>query len=107
MRSIRARASASRGNRPTDGASRPSKPRWGQKLPRPARETMDLIIAPKAHGDIEGILTWTAEKFGPRTLRSYATLLSTALGEVAAHPELAGSCQRPDLADHCRTYHLF
>jgi toxin ParE1/3/4 len=33
--------------------------------------------------------------------------LATALEEVAANPELAGSRQRPEIAEHCRTYHLF
>ncbi|MCI0741803.1 MAG: type II toxin-antitoxin system RelE/ParE family toxin [Gemmataceae bacterium] len=68
---------------------------------------MDVIIAPKARADIDDILTWTQENLGPLTLRRYAKLLATAIEEVAANPELAGSCQRPEIADHCRTYHLF
>ncbi|MCI0356929.1 MAG: type II toxin-antitoxin system RelE/ParE family toxin [Planctomycetaceae bacterium] len=68
---------------------------------------MDVIIAPKARADIDDILTWTQDSFGPQTLRRYAKLLATAIEEVAANPDLAGSCQRPEIADHCRTYHLF
>ena len=68
---------------------------------------MDVIIAPRAREDIDGILTWTEENFGPQILRRYAKLVATAIEEVAANPELAGSCQRPEIADHCRTYHLF
>lgn len=68
---------------------------------------MELIIAPKARGDIENILIWTEENFGPQTLRRYAKLIATAIEQVAANPELSGSCQRPEIADRCRTYHLW
>ena len=61
---------------------------------------MDLIIAPKARGDIAGILTWTAENFGPQTLRRYAKLLATALGEVAASP----TSKFCSLRTGCRTW---
>jgi toxin ParE1/3/4 len=68
---------------------------------------MEVIIAPKARGDIASILAWTEENFGPQTLRRYGKLMATAIQPVAANPELAGSCARPEIADHCRTYHLF
>src|SRR5690349_6158173 len=67
---------------------------------------MDVVIAPKARSDIAGILTWTKENFGLRTLKPYAKLIETAIEEVAADPQLAGSVGRPEIADHCRTYHL-
>jgi plasmid stabilization system protein ParE len=34
---------------------------------------MDVLIAPKARSDIAGILAWTEENFGLRTLKRYAT----------------------------------
>ena len=68
---------------------------------------MDVIIAPKARADIDGILTWTQENFGAPTLRRYAKLLAAAIEDVAANPEVAGSNPRPEIADRCRTYHLF
>ena len=68
---------------------------------------MEVIIAPKARGDIASILAWTEENFGPQTLRRYAKLIATAIEQVAENPERAGSCARPEIADHCRTYHLF
>jgi toxin ParE1/3/4 len=68
---------------------------------------MDVIVAPKARSDIAGILAWTEENFGARTLKRYAKLIQTAIEEVAADPQLAGSVQRPEIADHCRTYHLY
>jgi toxin ParE1/3/4 len=68
---------------------------------------MDVIIAPKARSDIASILAWTNENFGPQILKQYAKLIATAIEEVAADPELPGSSHRPEIADHCRTYHLF
>jgi toxin ParE1/3/4 len=68
---------------------------------------MDVIIAPKARSDIASILSWTKENFGPQTLKRYGKLIATAFEQVAENPELAGSTQRPEIAEHCRTYHLF
>ncbi|MBI1832175.1 MAG: type II toxin-antitoxin system RelE/ParE family toxin [Planctomycetes bacterium] len=67
---------------------------------------MEVIIAPKARSDIASILAWTRENFGPQTLKRYAKLIQTAIEDVAADPELAGSFQRPEIATLCRTYHL-
>ena len=67
---------------------------------------MELILAPKARSDIESILAWTQETFGPVTLKRYAKLIETAIAEIAANPECAGSAARPELAENCRTYHL-
>jgi toxin ParE1/3/4 len=68
---------------------------------------MEVIIAPKARGDIAGILAWTEENFGPRMSRCYGNLIAIAIEQVAVNPELAGSCHRPEIAENCRTYHLF
>ena len=68
---------------------------------------MDAIIAPKARSDIANILAWTDENFGPRIMQRYARLIKTAIQEIAANPELAGSVPRPEIAKNCRTYHLF
>ena len=68
---------------------------------------MELIIAPKARSDIATILSWTEENFGPQTLKRYAKLIATAIEQIAENPERAGSSQRPEIAEHCRTYHLF
>jgi toxin ParE1/3/4 len=68
---------------------------------------MEVIVAPKARADIARILAWTAEKFGPKSLRRYAILIATAIEQIAENPTLAGSCFRPEIADHCRTYHLY
>jgi toxin ParE1/3/4 len=68
---------------------------------------MELIIAPKARGDIAGILAWTEESFGLQTRKRYAKLIETALAEIAENPERAGSSHRPEIVAKCRTYHLF
>jgi toxin ParE1/3/4 len=68
---------------------------------------MELIIAPRARGDIATILAWTEESFGPQATRRYGDLIGTAMEQVAANPELASSRLRPEIADRCRTFHLF
>ena len=68
---------------------------------------MEVIIAPKARSDIASILAWTEENFGPQTLKRYAKLIATAIEQIAENPERAGSSQRPEIAEHCRTYHLY
>jgi len=67
---------------------------------------MEVIIAPRARSDIASILAWTEENFGPQTLKRYAKMIAAAIEQVAANPELAGSSKRPEIAKHCRTYHL-
>jgi toxin ParE1/3/4 len=68
---------------------------------------MEVIIAPRARSDIASILAWTEEHFGPQTLKRYGKLIATAIEQVAGNPELSGSSKRPEIAEHCRTYHLF
>lgn len=68
---------------------------------------MEVLIAPSARRDIVNILTWTQENFGLQLMRRYAKLIQTAIEDIAANPEVAGSAKRPELARECRTYHLF
>ena len=68
---------------------------------------MQLVIAPRARTDIANILDWTLEHFGPQLMHRYRELMQTAIEAVAANPELAGSAGRPEIAENCRTYHLF
>ncbi len=68
---------------------------------------MDVIIAPSARSDIEKILAWTQETFGPQTSKRYGKLIATAIEQVADNPELVGSAGRPEIARDCRTYHLY
>jgi toxin ParE1/3/4 len=68
---------------------------------------MEVFIAPKARSDIASILAWTENNLGPQSLKRYGKLIATAIAQVAENPELAGSSKRPEIAGHCRTYHLF
>ena len=68
---------------------------------------MEVIIAPKARSDIASILAWTEANFGPQTLKRYAKLITTAIEQIAENPERAGSRERSEIAEHCRTYHLY
>jgi toxin ParE1/3/4 len=68
---------------------------------------MEVVLAPKARSDIVSILAWTEETFGPQTLKRYAKLIATAIEQIAENPERAGSSERPEIAEHCRTYHLY
>jgi toxin ParE1/3/4 len=67
---------------------------------------MEVIIAPKARSDITSILAWSEATFGSQTARRYGRLIATAITQVAENPDLLGACQRPELANNCRTYHL-
>jgi len=68
---------------------------------------MKVIVAPAARSDIASILAWTHENFGAPTRKRYAKLIKTAIQMLAANPETEGSEARPEIANNCRTYHLF
>lgn len=68
---------------------------------------MEVVIAPMAGEDIASILAWTHEHFGPQIRRRYRNLIATAIEQLADNPYLIGACQREEIADNCRTYHLF
>jgi len=67
---------------------------------------VQVIIAPKARSDMVSILAWSEQHFGPQTRKRYAKLIEAAIIEIARDPECAGSEHRPEIAEHCRTYHL-
>jgi toxin ParE1/3/4 len=68
---------------------------------------MEFIIAPKACSDIEAILAWTHDNFGRQMVEEYSRLIETAINEVAKDPDCLGSAKRAEIAENCRTYHLF
>ena len=65
-----------------------------------------LRLTRPAEQDIVDILAWTQERFGQIGRRRYEALISTALRDVAADPERAGSQSRPEIGPAVRTYHL-
>lgn len=40
-------------------------------------------------------------------MKRYGSLIKAAIEQVAENPEIAGSSERPEIAELCRTYHLF
>jgi plasmid stabilization system protein ParE len=68
---------------------------------------MEVIVAPKARGDIASILAWTEEYIGRLTLKRYAKLIATAIEPIAENPDRAGSTQWPEIAASWRNYHLY
>jgi toxin ParE1/3/4 len=68
---------------------------------------MKVVIAPAACTDIEAILKWTHDNFGPQIVEKYSNLIETAISEVAETPDCPGSTERPEIAENCRTFHLF
>lgn len=65
-----------------------------------------LVLAPAAQRDTEAILAWTHEHFGERARLRYEALLTQAITDVAADPDLLGSTRRDEIAPDARTYHL-
>jgi len=68
---------------------------------------MEVVIAPKARGDIANILAWTERSFGERIAKRYEALIAAAIERIAEIPDGLGSQRRPEIAENCRTYHLY
>jgi len=66
-----------------------------------------LRLSATAEADIISVLAWTESRFGELAPRRYERLLATALRDVGADPEPAGSVLRPELGPGIRSYHLF
>jgi toxin ParE1/3/4 len=65
-----------------------------------------LVLSPLALNDMEEILAWTDEQFGPQSRRRYEALLIRALNDVARNPDLTGSHACPEVDAAYRIYHL-
>lgn len=59
-----------------------------------------------ARDDITDILRWSEERFGEAARERYAALIATAVRDVAAAPEGAGSADRSELGEGVRSWHL-
>lgn len=66
----------------------------------------DFRLSDLAKADIVEILAWTQERFGQKARLRYERLLATALWDVAAKPQRAGSVSRFELGENVRSYHL-
>lgn len=59
-----------------------------------------------ARDDLTDILHWSDEHFGEAARDRYAALIATAVRDVAAAPESAGSTDRAELGEGVRSWHL-
>lgn len=63
-------------------------------------------LADQAARDIEDILDWTLERFGPLQLESYADVITDALDALSSGPQLIDVRRRPELGDDVATLHV-
>jgi toxin ParE1/3/4 len=63
-------------------------------------------LSAAAEADIVDVLAWSQEIFGDAARRRYERLLITALRDVAAEPDRAGSVAHPELGPDIRSWHL-
>ncbi len=70
----------------------------------PARNTLPFKYTSTAHSDIEGILRYTAGRFGALQRRRYAELIDAAANLVGEQPERAGSRPRDELGQGVRSF---
>ena len=63
-------------------------------------------LADRAAQDVEDILDWTLEQFGPLQLESYTDVINDALEALNAGPQLIDVRGRPELGDDVATLHV-
>ena len=63
-------------------------------------------LADQAAQDVEDILDWTLQQFGPLQMESYTNVLNHALAALDAGPQLIDLRWRPELGDDLATLHV-
>ncbi len=63
-------------------------------------------LADRAVQDIEDILDWTLEQFGPLQLEAYTDVINNALEALNAGSQLIDVRMRPELGDNVATLHV-
>lgn len=63
-------------------------------------------LADQAAQDVEDILDWTLEQFGPMQLESYTDVINAALEALDAGPQLIDVRRRPELGDDVAILHV-
>lgn len=58
-----------------------------------------------AEADFEGILLWTADRFGEEQADLYKGILRSAIASLRAGPSIAGARPRPDIAKGLHSLH--
>jgi toxin ParE1/3/4 len=67
---------------------------------------MPARLSPEAELDLDEILGWSEEQFGPGAALRYAELVIQALRDLGSDPARPGAKQRPELPQGVYTYHL-
>ena len=65
-----------------------------------------LRLAGPARRDMEDLLAWSEQMFGPMARRRYEALLAGALQDIAENPARPGIQARPELGANIYSYHL-
>lgn len=65
-----------------------------------------IRLADQAVQDVEDILDWTLEQFGPMQLEVYTDTISDALEALSQWPQLTDAHWRSELGDDVATLHL-
>lgn len=63
-------------------------------------------LAAAAEADFKQILRWTVEHFGPVQAQRYAAVLSSAVTDLGAGPEIIGVRQREEIGAGIHTLHV-
>lgn len=63
-------------------------------------------LTDKAAQDIETILDWTYEQFGPLQMDAYTSVINDALEALTEGPQLNDVRRRPELGDGVATLHV-
>jgi toxin ParE1/3/4 len=63
-------------------------------------------LADQAAQDVEDILDWTLEQFGPMQLEAYTEVITGALEALNEGPQLVDVRRRPELGDDVVTLHV-
>jgi len=65
-----------------------------------------IKLSPKARLDIEQVLDWTLEQFGPIQHAAYLALIRSALDEMASDPTGSRATHRPELRANVWVFHI-
>lgn len=65
-----------------------------------------IELSDAAQQDFDGIIDWTVEHFGERQAENYTQVLTTAIRELGAGPQLSGIKPRDDLGDGILSLHV-
>jgi toxin ParE1/3/4 len=65
-----------------------------------------IRLTDQAAQDIEDILDWTLERFGPLQMETYTDAINDALEALNEGPQLTDVRRRPELGDDVATLHV-